>query len=88
MPRHLPHKQIAAKIVILALVQIPRDNEREKEFSFEALKVRVQLSAYKQRVLQYYLLLALNGCYAFSFSLSLSLYLSHKNITVPFRQCA
>ena len=37
----------------------------KKESSFEALKVRVQLSAYKQRVLQYYLLLALNGRYAF-----------------------
>ena len=60
------------KIVILALIQLTRDNEREKESSFEALKVRVQLSAYKLRVLQYYLLLALNGRDAFSFSLSLS----------------
>lgn len=58
--------------MILILVQHTRDSEREKESSFEALKVRVQLSAYKQRVLQYYLLLALNGRYAFSLSLSLT----------------
>lgn len=58
--------------MILILVRHTRDSEREKESSFEALKVRVQLSAYKQRVLQYYLLLALNGRYAFSLSLSLT----------------
>ena len=63
--------------MILILVRHTRDSEREKESSFEALKVRVQLSAYKQRVLQYYLLLALNGRYAFSFSLSLSLTQKH-----------